>query len=150
MGVGNFLLGWLKAFRGIRTERIEFADPKARVTRRLRQQIGLDCQSMPTSHAAVRHRVSWGKARRAETAFWGDPAVFMFGRVSLPPGLGLRPRHRGRRAGVHAGDHEVTRALGDIDVYKNWWSRRMGRADDSRGIGCPDHRSPVANGRTER
>src|SRR5262249_46683303 len=32
---------------GIRTERINFADPKARVTRRLRQQIGLDCQSMP-------------------------------------------------------------------------------------------------------
>jgi transposase len=48
---------------GIRTERIEFADPKARVTRRLRQQIGVDCQSMPTSHAAVRHEVSWGKAR---------------------------------------------------------------------------------------
>ena len=43
---------------GIRTERIEFADPKARVTRRLRQQIGLDCRSMPTSHAAVRHGVS--------------------------------------------------------------------------------------------
>ena len=57
---------------GVRTERIEFADPKARVTRRLRQQIGLDCQSMPTSHAAVRHRVSWGKARRAEKAFLTD------------------------------------------------------------------------------
>jgi transposase len=55
--------------RGIRTERIEFADAKARVTRRLRQQIGVDCQSMPTSHAAVRHGVSWGKARRAEKAF---------------------------------------------------------------------------------
>ena len=33
---------------GIRTERVDFADPKARVTRRLRQQIGVDCQSMPT------------------------------------------------------------------------------------------------------
>ena len=54
---------------GIRTERIEFADPKARVTRRLRQAIGVDCQSMPTSHAAIRHGVSWGKARRAEYAF---------------------------------------------------------------------------------
>ena len=54
---------------GIRTERVEFAEPKARVTRRLRQQIGVDCQSMPTSHAAVRHGVSWGKARRAEHAF---------------------------------------------------------------------------------
>lgn len=57
---------------GIRTERVEFADPKARVTRRLRQQIGLDCQSMPTSHAAVRHGVSWGKARRAEKAFLAE------------------------------------------------------------------------------
>jgi len=57
---------------GIRTERIEFAGPKARVTRRLRQQIGVDCQSMPTSHAAVRHGVSWGKARRAETAFLAE------------------------------------------------------------------------------
>ena len=54
---------------GIRTEAIAFADAKARVTRRLRQQIGVDCQSMPTSHAAVRHGVSWGKARRAEHAF---------------------------------------------------------------------------------
>jgi transposase len=54
---------------GIRTERMEFADSKARVTRRFRQLIGVDCQSMPTSHAAVRHGVSWGKARRAERAF---------------------------------------------------------------------------------
>lgn len=57
---------------GIRAERVPFADPLARVTRRLRQQIGLDCQSMPTSHAAVRWRVSWGKARRAEKAFLGE------------------------------------------------------------------------------
>lgn len=57
---------------GIRTERVEFADAKARVTRRLRQQIGVDCQSMPTSHAAMRHGVSWGKARRAEKAFLAE------------------------------------------------------------------------------
>jgi transposase len=54
---------------GIRTERVGFADPHARLTRRFRQRIGLDCQSMPTSHAAVRHAVSWGAARRAERAF---------------------------------------------------------------------------------
>jgi transposase len=54
---------------GIRAELVPFADLKARVTRRLRQQIGLDCQSMPTSHAAIRHSVSWGKARRAEKGF---------------------------------------------------------------------------------
>jgi transposase len=54
---------------GIRTERVGFADDHARITRRLRHVIGLDCQSMPTSHAAVRHGISWGKARRAERAF---------------------------------------------------------------------------------
>jgi transposase len=71
---------------GIRTERIEFADPKARVTRRLRQQIGVDCQSMPTSHAAVRHGVSWGKARRAEKALLAE-----WDRVRVT----RRPRHLG-------------------------------------------------------
>jgi transposase len=78
---------------GIRTEGIEFADPKARVTRRLRQQIGVDCQSMPTSHAAVRHGVSWGKARRAEHAF-------------LREWDGARPRRRSRYLGadeIHRG-----------------------------------------------
>lgn len=80
---------------GVRSERVPFADPKARVTRRLRQQIGLDCQSMPTSHAAVRHRVSWGKARRAEKAFlteWDES----------------RPKRRSR----HLGADEIHRGKG--------------------------------------
>jgi transposase len=79
---------------GIRTERVSFADAKARLTRRLRQVIGLDCQSMPTSHAAVRHGVSWGKARRAEHAFllaWdrGRPK-------RRPRHLGADEIHRGK------------------------------------------------------
>jgi len=49
--------------RVIRTERVPFADPKTRVTRGLRQQIGLDCQSMPCSRAAVRHGVNWSTRR---------------------------------------------------------------------------------------
>jgi transposase len=80
---------------GIRTERIEFADPKARVTRRLQQLIGLDCQSMPTSHAAVRHGVSWGAARRAEHAFlrrWDEQRP-----KRRPRYLGLDEIHRGKR-----------------------------------------------------
>src|SRR5215831_19231269 len=79
---------------GIRTERMEFADAKARVTRRLRQQIGVDCQSMPTSHAAVRHGVSWGKARRAEQAFlaeWDRTRV-----KRRPRHLGLDEIQRGK------------------------------------------------------
>ena len=80
---------------GIRTERIEFAEPKARVTRRLRQQIGVDCQSMPTSHAAVRHGVSWGKARRAEKAFLAEWDA-------------ARPKRRSR----HLGLDEIQRGKG--------------------------------------
>ena len=51
----------------IRTERVAFADPHARLTRRFRQRNGLDCQLMPTSHAAVRHAVSWGAAAMGRT-----------------------------------------------------------------------------------
>lgn len=79
---------------GIRTERIEFADPKARVTRRLQQLIGIDCQSMPTSHAAVRHGVSWGAARRAECAFlrrWDQQRP-----TRRPRYIGLDEIHRGK------------------------------------------------------
>ena len=72
---------------GIRTERVLFADPHARLTRRFRQRIGLDCQSMPTSHAAMRHAVSWGTARRAERAF-------------LEAWDRMRPKHRPRHRGV--------------------------------------------------
>src|SRR4029453_16670652 len=79
---------------GIRTERIEFADTKARVTRRLRQQIGVDCQSMPTSHAAGRHGVRGGKARgagRASLAEWAAP------RAKRPPRhIGLDEIQRGK------------------------------------------------------
>jgi hypothetical protein len=42
-------------------------DPKARVTRRLRQQIGVDCQPMPTSHWAGAPRGEVGQgAQRGE------------------------------------------------------------------------------------
>ena len=84
---------------GIRTERVAFADRKARITRRLRQLIGLDCQSMPTSHAAVRHGVSWSKARRAERAFLNDWDE-------------MRPKRRPR----HLGADEIQRGKG----YRFW------------------------------
>lgn len=80
---------------GIRTERVGFGDPHARLTRRFRQRIGLDCQAMPTSHAAVRHAVSWGTARRAERAF-------------LEAWDRTRPKHRPR----HLGADEIQRGKG--------------------------------------
>ena len=84
---------------GIRTERVGFADPKVRITRRLRQLIGLDCQSMPTSDAAVRHGISWSKARRAERAFLVDWDS-------------MRPKRRPR----HLGADEIQRGKG----YRFW------------------------------
>ena len=80
---------------GIRTERVAFADPHARLTRRFRQRIGLDCQSMPTSHAAVRHAVSWGTARRAERVF-----------------LAAWDRTRPKRRPCHLGVDEIQRGKG--------------------------------------
>lgn len=85
---------WCRAC-GIRTERVGFADPHARLTRRFRQRIGLDCQSMPTSHAAVRHAVSWGTARRAERAF-----------------LDAWDRTRPKRRPRHLGVDEIQRGKG--------------------------------------
>lgn len=79
---------------GIRTERVAFADRHARITRRLRQLIGLDCQSMPTSHAAVRHSVSWSKARRAEQAFLAEWDATRPTR--RPKHLGADEIHRGK------------------------------------------------------
>jgi len=79
---------------GIRTERVGFADPHAQLTRRFRQRIGLDCQSMPTSHAAVRHAISWGTARRAERAFlkaWDHTRP-----THRPKHLGVDEIHRGK------------------------------------------------------
>ncbi|MGH8262095.1 MAG: ISL3 family transposase [Steroidobacterales bacterium] len=80
---------------GIRTERVAFAEGHARITRRLRQRIGLDCQSMPTSHAAVRHGVSWSKARRAEKAFLTEWDATRPKR--RPRHLGADEIHRGKR-----------------------------------------------------
>jgi transposase len=79
---------------GIRTERVALADPLARITRRLRQLIGLDCQSMPTSHAAVRHGVSWSQARRAENAFLAEWDATRPKR--RPRHLGADEIHRGK------------------------------------------------------
>jgi transposase len=79
----------------IRTERVGFAEGHARITRRLRQVIVLDCQSMPTSHAAVRHGVSWSKARRAENAFLTEWDRTRSKR--RPRHLGADEIHRGKR-----------------------------------------------------
>jgi len=80
---------------GIGTEQIPFADPRPSVTRRLQMRIGLDCQSMATCQAAVRHRVSWRKAQRAEK--------------SLPERW---DRSRPRRRPRHLGADEIQRGRG--------------------------------------
>jgi transposase len=122
---------------GIRTERVAFADPKARITRRLRQVIGLDCQSMPTSHAAVRHGVSWSKARRAEKAFLTEWET-------------TRPKYRPRHLGadeIHRGKaQKFYTVLSDL-VHGEVIGLAKDRSDDSlAGLlnGCLDARQRAA------
>lgn len=68
-------------FCGIRTERVGFADPHTRLTRRYRRRIGLDCQSMPTSHAAAAYRkLGHRPSRRA-----GVPGYVGSGPAQTPP-----------------------------------------------------------------
>jgi transposase len=47
-------------------ELIPWADPKQRQTRRLQQHLALDAFSMPLSHVATKHGLSWHTVRRAE------------------------------------------------------------------------------------
>ena len=74
-------------------------------TRRFRQQIGVDCQSMLTSHAAVRHGVSWGKARRAEQAFLAE-----WDRTRVK----RRPRHIGLDEIQRGKGHRFWTVLSDV------------------------------------
>jgi transposase len=110
---------------GIRTEHLEFADPKARVTRRFRQQIGVDCQSMPTSHAAVRHGVSWGKARRAEQAFLAE-----WDRTRVK----RRPRHIGLDEIQRGKGHRFWTVLSNV-VHGEVIGLRKDR-DEASATGC--------------
>jgi transposase len=106
---------------GIRTERVEFADPKARVTRRLQQLIGIDGQSLPTSHAAVRHGVSWSAARRAEFVFlrrWDERRPKR------------RPRHIGLDEIQRGKGHQFWTVLSDL-VHGEVIGLRRDRTEES-------------------
>ena len=82
---------------GIRTERVGFAEPHARLTRLFRQRIGLNSQSMPPSHVAVRHAVSWGRraGRNARFSTRGTGR----GRHTVP-GIRVDEVQRGKRAAI--------------------------------------------------
>jgi hypothetical protein len=72
-----------------------------------RQRIGLDCQSMPTSHAAMRHAVRWGRhAGRAALDEVRRQEFFRAGSVMRKHGRGKRwlllPRWRTVRGSKRA------------------------------------------------
>lgn len=47
-------------------ERLAWADPHQRQTRRLQQRLALEAASMPVDHVATMHGLSWSTVRRAE------------------------------------------------------------------------------------
>lgn len=53
---------------GSPVEMVAWADPRQRQTRRLQQHVALKSASMPISHVAALHGLSWGTVRRAEVA----------------------------------------------------------------------------------
>ena len=52
--------------RGAPVELVAWADPRQRQTRRLQQQLAVLASSMPVTHVAAMHRLTWGTVRRAE------------------------------------------------------------------------------------
>jgi transposase len=86
---------------GIGTERVAFADPSARITRRFRQVIGLNCQSMATSRAFV-PTVSVGVRRGAPRNVFARMGRDEMRPRRRPRHLGADEIHRGRAQKFHA------------------------------------------------
>jgi transposase len=51
---------------GTAVELLAFADPYQRQTKRLQQQLALDCASAPVDHVAAKHGLDWSTVHRAE------------------------------------------------------------------------------------
>jgi transposase len=87
-------------------EALPFARPRSRMTRRLEDRIGLECQSAPVSEVAERWGISWDRAKAADMRFLADWAE-------------ARPRRRVRHVGLdevsYAKRHRYYTVLCDLD-----------------------------------
>jgi len=97
-------------------ERLSWADPHQRQTKRFQQHVALDAFSMPLLHVATKYGIDWSTVRRAESeAFdrWDKT------RTKTPlTRVGIDEKWLGRR---HRGVHKFVTIVSDLDTGEPVW-----------------------------
>jgi transposase len=102
--------------RATPVEMTAWAEPRQRQTRRLQQQLALEAASMPVTHVAALHGLSWGTVRRAEGAAL---ARWDTTRPQRPLEMvGLDEKWLGRR---HKLDHEYVTIVSNLATGEPIW-----------------------------
>jgi transposase len=107
-------------------ELVAWADPYQRQTRRLQHRLALECASMPTSHVAAMHGLSWATVQRAE-----DHALERWEKTRPDTPLeqvGLDEKWLGRR---HQNDHKFVSIISNLATGEPIW---MGEGRDEAAI----------------
>lgn len=107
-------------------ELVAWADPYQRQTRRLQQHLALECASMPTSHVAAMHGLSWETVHRAE-----DQAIERWEKtrpiVPLEQ-VGMDEKWLGRR---HKNEHKFVSIISNLATGEPLW---MGKGRDEAAV----------------
>ena len=107
-------------------ELVAWADPYQRQTRRLQHRLALECASMPTSHVAAVHGLSWATVQRAE-----DHALERWEKTRAPTPLeqvGLDEKWLGRR---HKNEHKFVSIISNLATGEPIW---MGKGRDEAAV----------------
>ena len=107
-------------------ELVAWADRYQRQTRRLQQRLALECASMPTSHVAAMHGLSWATVHRAE-----DHALERWDktRPAVPlVQVGIDEKWLGRR---HQNKHKFVTIISNLATGEPIW---MGEGRDEAAV----------------
>lgn len=99
-----------------RVEHLPWAEPKQRQSKRLQQLLALEAASMPVSHVAALHDLSWSTVRRAE----GD-ALARWSATRLPSDLrqvGVDEKYLGRRNKL---EHDFVTIVSNLQTGEPIW-----------------------------
>jgi len=106
-------------------ELVAWADAHQRQSRRLQQHLAVQCASMPTSHVAAMHGLSWATVQRAEQdalARWSATRI----RTPLRH-VGVDEKWLGRRHGLA---HKFVTIVSDLETGEPLWIGK-GRAEST-------------------
>lgn len=109
-------------------ELVAWADPHQRQSRRLQQHLALQCASMPTSHVAALHGLSWATVHRAEhdaLARWSATRE----RTPLRH-VGVDEKWLGRRHGLA---YKFVTIVSDLETGEPLWIGK-GRAESTLAL----------------